>query len=183
MVACALGGAAVASVVFLALGLHNRGETPASVQAAAVSDTPARTAGKLDRRISRRAPADVAVKTAPAPRVEQRQEREARPSAEQAVPPVVLAGRQVARAILPCDLHRGSKPGVVRIGARLLKPGRIWRVYVGKRPRLKAKKIRCIKRRLVGLRLAGFEGKGYVDWRLRVAPGRVDAVPLLRRLQ
>lgn len=187
MISCALGGAAVASVVFVVLGLHNRRE-PAPPQQ---RSTAARTTGKLDRKVSQRAPAavmtKVTVKTATSPlekqeKQEERQE-EAEPPAVEAVPPVVLAGKQVARAILPCNLHEGAKPGVVRIGARLLTPGRIWRAYVGKRPRLKARQIRCIRRRLMGLKLDGFSAKGYVDWRLRVAPNRVDAVPLLRRLR
>jgi hypothetical protein len=185
MVACALGGAAVASVVFLVLGLHNRNEQPAPPRpnlSATRGSTATLPAGKLDRKVPKRP--DTTLAKASALQLKQEgQKEQAPPPARPSASPLVDAGKQVARAILPCKLHKGSRPGVVRIGARLLTPGRIWRAYVGKHPRIKAKKIRCIKRRLMGLKLDGFAAKGYVDWRLRVAPDDVDAVPLLRRLR
>lgn len=188
LVASFLAGAAVATAVFLVVG-HLRADREPTEQPRSTPSVSPEGPGKRA----------VAVKPRPAPpRRTSAREREAKPlvapdaprvkadppkveprPAPDPDPPAIGAGKQLARAVLPCELRPGGQ--TLRLAVYLDPPGEVRRVFMARRSWLGRAERRCVERRLIGTELNGFTVRGYVEWHLWLGPGEVSAELLRQR--
>lgn len=177
---CAAAGAVVASAGFLIAGwLSEPTPRPPTVRstveainrtrpaAASIVDSVAAPARVKPARVKLPTPQAVVERTVGAPK-----------AAEDAQP-TSRAGEQIAGALRSC-LPKGLDR-TLRVAVYLLPAGTVRRVFVAKRPWLTPYQQRCIKRRLVGLKLQGFRHAGYADWRLTLRADSQEGVLLRRR--
>jgi hypothetical protein len=182
-----LGGVIAASVVFLTLiYLRPPPESPppkAKVQPPKAPKAVSRRTEPAPKPIVPAQPAViVAPRPAPTPAPEPDEPSPARhvasPSSEPD-PPAVTAGKNLARALEDCQLkHRGQS---LRLGVWLRPDGQIRKVFAARRRWIGKSERRCIRRRLMGIKLGGLQSRGYIEWHLWL--GRYPDATLLRHIQ